>query len=142
MTCTGRAGTWVIHYTFNGTPLTSSTYTGTEDDNPYFSNESGRAVLRSVCDGRNMEPPYFAGSFSTVSITSSVFTPDDIPEDKYDCVNSACIKSTVYNTPGIYDSLSTCETSCGSGCSGKCISNSEWAQIEGLASQIKSKECG
>jgi hypothetical protein len=59
----------------------------------------------------------------------------------YDCINGACIQKTAYNTPGIYNSLAECESICGTGCSGKCISNVEWAQIEGLANQLKSKNC-
>jgi hypothetical protein len=59
----------------------------------------------------------------------------------YDCINGACTLNSVYNTPGFYASLSACEVACGSGCSGKCISNSEWAQIEGLANQLKNKNC-
>jgi hypothetical protein len=60
---------------------------------------------------------------------------------KYDCINSACTAKSIYNTPGFYNSLEECEQACGSGCSGKCISNSEWAQIEGLANQLKNKNC-
>ncbi|MEH2193411.1 MAG: hypothetical protein V7K98_12340 [Nostoc sp.] len=145
MTCTGRKGRWTISYTFRDSPRPDAIYpNSTEDDSPFFSNEGGQAILRSACDGRNMEPPYFAGQFSTVNITSSVFTPDAGQADtsKYDCINGGCIKNSAYNTPGLYASLSDCELACGTGCSGQCISNSDWSQIEGLASQIRSKECG
>ncbi|MEH2263818.1 hypothetical protein [Nostoc sp.] len=60
---------------------------------------------------------------------------------KYDCINGACIAKDKYNTPGLYANLSACEEACGTGCNGKCISNSDWAQIEGLASQLKNHEC-
>lgn len=63
------------------------------------------------------------------------------PQEKYDCINGACTPSTTYDTPGIYSSLAECEVACGTGCSGKCLSNAEWAQIEGLASQLKNKNC-
>lgn len=63
------------------------------------------------------------------------------PTPKYDCLNGICVLSTQYNTPGIY-SLSECEQTCGTGCSGKCISNADWATIEGLAGQLKNKNCG
>ena len=59
----------------------------------------------------------------------------------YDCINGACTDSTKYKTPGIYQTLSDCETACGTGCSGKCISNSDWAQIEGLSGQLKKRNC-
>lgn len=141
MPCTGKTGTWKITYTFSGGVRDPATYTGTEDDNPYFSNEGGRAILRSACDGRNMEPPYFASSFNSVSIVNSVFTPDQAPAEKYDCINGACIKASQHNTFGLYQSLSDCEIACGTGCSGKCISNSEWAQIEGLSNQLRNRNC-
>lgn len=63
-------------------------------------------------------------------------------EAEYDCVNGACIKKTVYNTPGFYKSLAECETACGTGCSGKCLSNQEWSQITDLANKLKQKNCG
>jgi hypothetical protein len=59
----------------------------------------------------------------------------------YDCINGACISKVIYNTPGMYESLEVCETACGTGCSGKCISNSDWVQIEGLANKLKQKNC-
>ncbi len=62
-------------------------------------------------------------------------------ERGYDCINGACTKKETYNTPGLYASLSDCEVACGSGCSGQCIANSDWTQIEGLANQLKSKNC-
>ena len=67
-----------------------------------------------------------------------------IPPDLtyYDCVNGACIPKTTYNTPGLYQSLGDCEVACGTGCSGKCISNSGWAQIEGLSDELESANCG
>lgn len=63
------------------------------------------------------------------------------PSAKYDCINGACLPSTTYSTPGIYANLSECEINCGPGCSGVCISNQDWTQIEGLASQLKNKNC-
>jgi len=59
----------------------------------------------------------------------------------YDCINGACIKKDIYSTPGLYGSLDDCQKACGTGCSGKCVSNSELAQIEGLSSELKSKNC-
>lgn len=64
------------------------------------------------------------------------------PTEKiYDCINAACIESKTYKTPGIYKSLSDCETACGTGCSGQCISNAEWNKIQSLANQLKNKNC-
>ncbi|MEH1838129.1 MAG: hypothetical protein V7L20_05075 [Nostoc sp.] len=60
---------------------------------------------------------------------------------QYDCINGACLTSDKYSTPGLYPSLSDCEIACGTGCSGKCISNSDWAQIEGLSGQLKNRNC-
>lgn len=64
-----------------------------------------------------------------------------VEEKKYDCVNAACTESEKYNTPGIYQSMSECETACGTGCSGQCIPNDEWSQIQSLANQLKNKNC-
>ena len=60
---------------------------------------------------------------------------------EYDCVNGACVKKTKFSTPGFYKSLSDCETACGTGCSGKCLSNADWNQIKGLANKLKSRNC-
>ncbi len=86
---------------------------------------------------RSPEAPYTRGPFGNCNEC-----PNIPPEDPYDCINGACIKKSVYNTPGIYATLSACEVSCGIGCSGKCISNSDWAQIEGLSNKLKSTNCG
>jgi hypothetical protein len=66
-----------------------------------------------------------------------------LPETKprYDCLNAACTPKNTYNTPGLYQSLAECEQSCGPGCGGVCLSNSDWAAIQGLAAQNKSKHC-
>ena len=76
----------------------------------------------------------------------------------YDCINGACISSTQYKTPGIYQSLSDCQTVCANGGScgdgkqcvdptnfcppGKvCIDQSEFSSIEALISKIGSEVC-
>lgn len=59
----------------------------------------------------------------------------------YDCINGKCLPQNNYNTPGFYESLAACESICGFGCSGKCISNAEWAQIENLSNHLKVKNC-
>ncbi|WP_445626458.1 hypothetical protein [Nostoc sp. DSM 114167] len=69
-------------------------------------------------------------------------TQPDNSQLPHDCINGACIKKSTYNTPGIYKSLSECEIACGTGCSGNCISNSEWAQIKGLSNQLRNRNCG
>lgn len=64
------------------------------------------------------------------------------PPSKYDCINGECKESTIYDTPGIYNSLSECEINCGSqGCSGKCIPNADWTAIQNLSNQLKNKNC-
>ena len=64
-------------------------------------------------------------------------------QTRYDCLNGACISALEYGTPGFYSSLEECEQVCGSqGCSGKCISNSDWVKIQGLASKLKNQNCG
>ena len=61
----------------------------------------------------------------------------------HDCINGACIPASKYSTPGFYETIEDCEINCGTiGCNGICIGRSDWAQIQGLASQLRSKECG
>lgn len=62
-------------------------------------------------------------------------------DTKHDCINGACVLSEKYNTPGFYRNLSECETACGKGCSGKCLSNKDWQTIESLASKLKQINC-
>jgi hypothetical protein len=82
-----------------------------------------------------------AGTVQQVSCNFCSNCCTDSPNSTYDCINAACVSKNTYNTPGIYNSLAECEQACGTGCSGKCISNSDWAQIEGLANQLKNKNC-
>jgi hypothetical protein len=59
----------------------------------------------------------------------------------HDCINGACFPKSQFNTPGLYDSLAECEAACGTGCSGKCISNKDWSKIQWLSSQLKNRNC-
>jgi hypothetical protein len=59
----------------------------------------------------------------------------------YDCINGACIPKSTYNTPGFYATISDCEIACGKGCSGKCLSNKDWAKIEDLGKRLKNQDC-
>lgn len=77
----------------------------------------------------------------TVVQVACSFCPGCCTDLKYDCLNGACVKNSDHNTPGLYPTLSDCEIACGTGCSGKCISNADWAQIEGLSKQLKNKNC-
>lgn len=77
---------------------------------------------------------------------------------QYDCINGVCTKKTLYNTPGIYQSLEDCQAVCANGGScadgkqcvdptnfcppGKvCIDQGEFSSIESLISQINSEVC-
>jgi hypothetical protein len=79
-------------------------------------------------------------TFSSFQWLSASFT-SGATNQSYDCINGACTKKNIYSTPGLYGSLDDCQKSCGTGCSGKCVSDSELAQIEGLSSELKSKNC-
>ena len=59
----------------------------------------------------------------------------------YDCINGACTAREEYNTPGLYETIEECEVACGVGCSGKCLSNSDWATIQDLAKKLKNQNC-
>ena len=78
---------------------------------------------------------------STHTATNLRLVGCDLPEIEYDCINGACTKKDKYETPGLYKSLEECEVACGTGCSGKCLSNKDWQQIQNLSSQIKNKAC-
>ncbi|NJM23604.1 MAG: hypothetical protein HC907_35800 [Richelia sp. SM1_7_0] len=66
---------------------------------------------------------------------------DDDENKRYDCVNGACVPEDTFNTPGFYENLSECETVCGEGCSGKCLSKEDWQKIQDLARRNKNKNC-
>ncbi|MHC5769669.1 MAG: hypothetical protein ACYTXI_29480 [Nostoc sp.] len=70
----------------------------------------------------NITPSSIVITITSSSNSCSVFTAS------FDCINGTCIDASKFNTPGMYSSLSECETACGIGCNGKCISNSKWAQ--------------
>lgn len=89
-------------------------------ESQFSSARNGNGGNQGSCDGCINNPP---------------------PSVQYDCVNGGCIKKSVYNTPGLYESLDDCQLACGTGCSGKCISNADWAQIEGLSNQLKNRNC-
>lgn len=141
MPCSGNSGTWTISWNRTVSSFSSNQsddVSGYADDSPYLADSAGIRSLVSACDGRNMSTWCF--SSSGCYIVSAVFTPSQAPLE-YDCINGACLPKTTYNTPGLYPTLEECEVSCGAGCSGKCISNSDWAKIEGLSSQLKNKNC-
>lgn len=81
------------------------------------------------------------GTYYPSGIDVSIFSASNSCALAFDCINAACRPSTEYNTPGIYSSLSECEQACGTGCSGKCINNSDWQKIQELANQLKNKNC-
>lgn len=81
------------------------------------------------------------GTFYPGSIQVSVQSASNSCDTSYDCINGACFLSSVYNTPGFYNSLEECQVNCGKGCSGVCIANSDWQKIEVLAAQLKNQNC-
>lgn len=141
---TRQSGTWAITYRYSPAVYSAGVENvrGYSDDDPYFGLTSGGSQwsLLSAADGRVMYPNWIGASITPI-IDNKIFTPDTPPPIQYDCVNGACLPKTTFNTPGIYATLSECEINCGTGCSGKCLSNEDWAQIEGLAAQLKNKNC-
>jgi hypothetical protein len=96
-----------------------------------YSGEGGKQNLESSWSGFEL-------------LQASIISQEPCPcplLDKYDCVNKTCIKNGQYNTPGLYLSLAECAKNCG-GCSGKCLSTSEWSAIKELANRLKNKNCG
>jgi len=87
--------------------------------------------------GEGGQQQWVQGTWKLI-LSYDINVPPSIP---HDCINGACTPKTTYNTPGLYVSLEECEVACGTGCSGICVSNSDWAKIEGLAGQVKNKVC-
>jgi hypothetical protein len=78
---------------------------------------------------------------------------------KYDCLNGGCIQHTVYNSPGLFTTLAECQAACGSASNNNCkppnicvspdycppgmvcLTLAELSTIDGLSSELKSKNC-
>ncbi|MEH2077023.1 MAG: hypothetical protein V7K57_21925 [Nostoc sp.] len=119
----------------------------TEPQITYHSNASDEAYWGNKYTAFNNYYSFVDGSYTIYQSDEPgcqiVTTPPVGAKKDYDCINGACIEKSKYNTPGLYQSLDDCQTVCGgTSCGGQCISNPDWAQIESLASQIRSKECG
>ncbi|MBG1263092.1 hypothetical protein [Nostoc commune] len=72
------------------------------------------ATIYDVSSGLVAIPPEYATNYANECSPTEA--------KRYDCINGSCIEKTTYKTPGLYVDLSVCETSCGIGCGGKCIS--------------------
>ena len=131
---------------FGGSNYTRKACGNTSSLKPRYSSQHGNGFYWDV-DGVDMFNGSIikSGSISVVSAdTPSTYGSCSGCENvviKYDCINAVCTQSSQYNTPGIYTSLSQCETACGTGCSGQCISNEEWSKINSLANQLLNKNC-
>ncbi|MEH2319000.1 hypothetical protein [Nostoc sp.] len=97
---------------------------------------NGFAGLQMYIDGVSQGTGYIFYTDAYI-----LYTTCEPLQIEYDCINGACTAKTTYSTPGLYKSLGACEIACGTGCSGKCLSNADWAQIENLSSQIMNKNC-
>jgi len=62
-----------------------------------------------------------------------------IIKTRYDCINGACLQSTTYKTPGIYNSLQECEQGCSVNSDG-CPEGYECVSIESTQ-QLKDCIC-
>ncbi|BAY10299.1 hypothetical protein [Calothrix sp. NIES-2098] len=90
----------------------------------------------------------------TVEEVSCSFCPGCCTDPKYDCLNGSCVSASTYGTPGVFSSLSACESQCsanGNCGDGKvcadanycppgmvCIENQEYSEIQGLMHQLNS----
>ncbi|MEH2023921.1 hypothetical protein [Nostoc sp.] len=150
----GCPGIWILHDNWSGHPTFSGndTYAGFELDNPTWTLNSGSATVWSLLcvgsDNRSLASASINDPSSTLYSDTKSFTKDDpncttvAPDIKHDCVNGVCVPSTTHSTLGLYASLSDCQVACGSkGCSGQCVSSSDWAQIEALSNQLKNRNC-
>jgi hypothetical protein len=81
------------------------------DSNPYY---AGMQAYFLVIDGvqtRIWGP--------TWEITEDPNNPNCPALEKYDCINGQCFESTVYSTPGQYETLEACQSECGQ-CENQC----------------------
>ena len=65
------------------------------------------------------------------------------PDTPCDCVNGGCVPKTIYNTPGVFPSLSACESGCAknSNCTGECVDPAEIAALGQSLNTLQSKFC-
>jgi hypothetical protein len=120
--------------------------------------DSYQVIPLGVCQS-GVAIKIFSGS---TEVLYSCYQPGTLQTDqsqtKYDCLNGQCVPESQYSTPGNYQTLEECQSSCGGGQScllpfkcldpenycptGKvCIPQQQWNQIEGLAGELKSKNC-
>ncbi|MEH2052053.1 hypothetical protein [Nostoc sp.] len=149
----GCPGNWALYDNWSGHPTFSGidNYAGYELDNPTWTLAPGSTTTwQLICvgtDNRSLASASINDPSSTLYSSSKAFTKTDpsctspSPTSAYDCINGACTPKTTYNTPGLYATLSDCQVACGTGCSGVCVSNSDWAQIEGLSGQLRNRNC-
>lgn len=69
--------------------------------------------------------------------------PNIPPETRFDCVNSGCVPTTTFGTPGKYASLADCQSGCAkdSPCTGECISSSDIAALQQAANKAQANCC-
>ena len=103
----------------------------------YSNNQKWSDVSVTFEDGTTQTIALIRNNSSKHTATSLRLVDCTPEQKKYDCVNASCVDSKQYNTPGIFTSLSQCEITCGTGCSGQCVSNEEWNKIQSLANQLR-----
>jgi hypothetical protein len=61
----------------------------------------------------------------------------------YDCVNGGCVPKTTYNTPGVFENLTACQSGCAqnSTCTGECVDPAEIAGLRQALNNLQSKFC-
>ena len=66
------------------------------------------------------------------------------PNQPFDCLNGGCIPQITYKTPGVYASLSDCQSGCAknSDCQGECVSKDQMIQLQQATDLITSRLCG
>ncbi|MEH2128306.1 hypothetical protein [Nostoc sp.] len=102
----------------------------------YFTFFAGQNAYHCLINGIDIYP----GAGWLIDSCVWILDTTDVP---HDCVNGVCIPASTHGTLGLYASLAACEVACGvHGCSGQCVGNSDWAQIEGLSNQLKNRNCG
>lgn len=65
------------------------------------------------------------------------------PQNPHDCINGNCLPKSVYGTPGIFASLSACESGCAknSNCTGECIPSGEINNLRAAVVSLQKQVC-
>jgi hypothetical protein len=115
----GCIGTWKLNWTRSGSSGSDSYSNLYQADDPYLvtQQKAGCPNFQAIFSTRTNQQIaiWLCSSSANFTLTSKVFTPEAACSSQaYDCINGNCIRTNVYNTAGLYASLTACQAVCGS----------------------------